>query len=122
MAYSVTPISDDDEKAKSENISFNGKSILSSSYTYDDNGNVLTKSYGDNISVSNTYDSKDRITSTTFAGKTTNYTYDSNGQLVSTNDDTMLMTAEETSQAKQSQEQLPLSPIQTVVGKTSLFL
>lgn len=34
----------------------------------------------------------------------------------------MLMTAEETSQAKRSRAQLPLSPIQTVVGKTSLFL
>lgn len=34
----------------------------------------------------------------------------------------MLMTAEETSQAKRSREQLPLSPIQQAVGKTSLFL
>lgn len=88
VAYSVTPISDDDEKAKSDNVSFNGKSILSSSYTYDGNGNVLTKSYGENTSITNTYDSKDRITSTTYAGKTTNYTYDSNGQLLSANDDT----------------------------------
>ena len=88
VAYSVTPISDDDEKAKSENISFNGKSILSSSYTYDDNGNVLTKKYSDILNFVNEYDSKDRITSTTFAGKTTNYTYDSDGQLVSANDDT----------------------------------
>ena len=34
----------------------------------------------------------------------------------------MLMTAEETSQAKRSRAQLPHSPIQQAVGKTNLFL
>ena len=34
-----------------------------------------------NNSIVNTYDSKDRITSTAYAGKTYNYTYDINSQL-----------------------------------------
>ena len=89
VLYSYTTTgTDDSEKINASSVKYNGSTSLSSSYSYDDNGNVLTKSYGDNISVTNTYDSKDRITSTTYAGKTTNYTYDSNGQLLSANDDT----------------------------------
>ena len=85
-SYTVTG-ADDNEKINTSTVKYNGTSALSSSYTYDDKGNVLTKSYGENTTVTNTYDSKDRITSTSFAGKTVNYTYDSNGQLLSANDD-----------------------------------
>lgn len=87
--YSYTTTgTDDSEKINASSVKYNGSTSLSSSYSYDDNGNVLTKSYGENTSITNTYDSKDRITSTTYAGKTTNYTYDSNDQLLSANDDT----------------------------------
>ena len=87
--YSYTTTGTDDiEKINTSSVKYNGSTSLSSSYFYDDNGNVLTKSYGENTTVTNTYDSKNRITSTAYAGKTTNYTYDSNGQLVSANDDT----------------------------------
>ena len=86
-SYATTG-TDDSEKINASSVKYNGSTSLSSSYSYDDNGNVLTKSYGENTSITNTYDSKDRITSTTYAGKTTNYTYDSNDQLLSANDDT----------------------------------
>ena len=87
--YSYTTTgTDDSEKINASSVKYNGSTSLSSSYSYDDNGNVLTKSYGENTSITNTYDSKDKITSTTNAGKTTNYTYDSNGQLLSANNDT----------------------------------
>ena len=87
--YSYTTTgTDDSEKINASSAKYNGSTSLSSSYSYDDNGNVLTKSYGENTSITNTYDSKGRITSTTYSGKTTNYTYDSNGQLLSANDDT----------------------------------
>ena len=89
VLYSYTTTgTDDSEKINASSVKYNGSTSLSSSYSYDDNGNVLAKSYGENTSITNTYDSKDRITSTTYAGKTTNYTYDSNGQLLSANDDT----------------------------------
>ena len=89
VLYSYTTTgTDDSENINASSVKYNGSTSLSSSYSYDDNGNVLAKSYGENTSITNTYDSKDRITSTTYAGKTTNYTYDSNGQLLSANDDT----------------------------------
>lgn len=89
VLYSYTTTgTDDSEKINASSVKYNGSTSLSSSYSYDDDGNVLTKSYGENTTVTNTYDSKDRITSTTYAGKTTNYTYDSNSQLVSANDNT----------------------------------
>lgn len=86
LAYSAK--SDDKSQTVSDSVELNGTTAVESKYSYDENGNVLTKSYGENTSIANTYDSKDRITSTAYAGKTTNYTYDSNGQLVSANDDT----------------------------------
>lgn len=89
VLYSYTTTGTDySEKINASSVKYNGSTSLSSSYSYDDNGNILTKSYGENTTVTNTYDSKDRITSTTYAGKTTNYTYDSNSQLVSANDNT----------------------------------
>ena len=71
----------ENEKINADSVKYNNTAVLSSSYTYDDNGNVLTKSYGENNSIVNTYDIKDRITSTAYAGKTYNYTYDINSQL-----------------------------------------
>lgn len=86
LAYSAK--SNDKSQTVSDSVKLNGTTAVESKYSYDENGNVLTKSYGKNTSIANTYDSKDRITSTAYSGKTTNYTYDSNGQLVSANDDT----------------------------------
>ena len=80
--------SNDKSQTVSDSVKLNGTTAVESKYSYDENGNVLTKSYGKSTSIANTYDSKNRITSTAYAGKTTNYTYDSNGQLVSANDDT----------------------------------
>ena len=80
--------SNDKSQTVSDSVKFNGTTAVESKYSYDENGNVLTKSYGKSTSIANTYDGKNRITSTVYAGKTTNYTYDSNGQLVSANDDT----------------------------------
>ena len=86
LAYSAK--SNDKSQTVSDSVKLNGTTASESKYSYDENGNVLTKSYGKSTSIANTYDSKNRITSTAYAGKTTNYTYDSNGQLVSANDDT----------------------------------
>ena len=72
---------DEDERLSADTVKYNDNVILSSAYTYDDNGNVLSKSYGENNSIVNTYDDKDRITSTSYAGKTYNYTYDTDSQL-----------------------------------------
>ena len=81
-SYSYTTTgTGENEKINADSVKYNNTAVLSSSYTYDDNGNVLIKSYGDNNSIVNTYDSKDRITSTAYAGKTYNYTYDINSQL-----------------------------------------
>lgn len=72
---------DEDERLSADTVKYNDNVILSSAYTYDDNGNVLSKQYGENNSIVNTYDDKDRITSTSYAGKTYNYTYDTDSQL-----------------------------------------
>lgn len=72
-SYSTTGTGEN-EKINADSVKYNNTAVLSSSYTYDDNGNVLTKSYGENNSIVNTYDSKDRITSTAYAGKIYNYT------------------------------------------------
>lgn len=86
LTYSTK--SNDKSQTVSDSVKFNGTTAVESKYSYDENGNVLTKSYGKNTSIANTYDGKNRITSTTYAGKMTNYTYDVNSQLVSANDDT----------------------------------
>lgn len=86
LTYSTK--SNDKSQTVSDSVKFNGTTAVESKYSYDENGNVLTKSYGKSTSIANTYDGKNRITSTTYAGKMTNYTYDVNSQLVSANDDT----------------------------------
>ena len=73
--------SNDKSQTVSDSVKLNGTTASESKYSYDENGNVLTKSYGKSTSIANTYDSKNRITSTAYAGKTTNYTYDVNSQL-----------------------------------------
>ena len=79
LAYSAK--SNDKSQTVSDSVKLNGTTASESKYSYDENGNVLTKSYGKSTSIANTYDSKNRITSTAYAGKTTNYTYDVNSQL-----------------------------------------
>ena len=79
LTYSAK--SNDKSQTVSDSVKFNGTTAVESKYSYDENGNVLTKSYGKSTSIANTYDSKNRITSTAYAGKTTNYTYDVNSQL-----------------------------------------
>lgn len=79
--------SDEEEKISSDTVKIGDKTVLSSSYTYDDKGNILSKSYGENNKAVNTYDDKDRITSTSYAGKTINYTYDADDQLTAVNGD-----------------------------------
>ena len=39
---------DEDEKLSADSVKYNDSVILSSAYTYDDNGNVISKSYGEN--------------------------------------------------------------------------
>ena len=45
---------DEDEKLSADSVKYNDSVILSSAYTYDDNGNVHSKSYGENNSIVNT--------------------------------------------------------------------
>ncbi len=82
-----TTSSDENEKVSSDSIKYNNSDILSSAYTYDDNGNILTKSYGENNAFVNTYDDKSRIISSSYAGKAYNYTYDNDSQLTNVNGD-----------------------------------
>lgn len=79
LAYSAK--SDDKSQTVSDSVKLNGTSVLNAGYAYDDNGNITKKDYGNSGSVTNTYDTKDRITSTSYNGKTFNYTYDVNSQL-----------------------------------------
>ena len=79
LAYSAK--SDDKSQTVSDSVKLNGTSVLNAGYTYDDNGNITKKDYGNSGSVTNTYDTKDRITSTSYNNKTYNYTYDVNSQL-----------------------------------------
>ena len=76
--YSYT---ENDNAVASDVIKYNGTSVLNAGYTYDNNGNVTEKNYGNSRSVINAYDIKGRITSTSYNGKTFNYTYDINIQL-----------------------------------------
>ena len=82
-----TTSSDENEKVSSDSVKYNDTSVISSSYTYDDNGNILTKSYGENNAFVNTYDDKSRIISSSYAGKAYNYTYDNDSQLTNVNGD-----------------------------------
>ena len=72
---------ENDNTITSDSVKYNNSNVLSSEYTYDDNGNVTKKDYGNSKSATNTYDTESRITSTSYNNKTYNYTYDANSQL-----------------------------------------
>ena len=76
-----------DNTITSDSVKYNNSNVLSSEYTYDDNGNVTKKDYGNSKSVINTYDTESRITSTSYNNKTYNYTYDVNSQLTAVSGD-----------------------------------
>lgn len=65
----------------SDTVKHNNSTVLNANYTYDNNGNITDKECGNSRTVTNTYDTKNRITSTSYNGKTYNYTYDVNSQL-----------------------------------------
>ena len=72
---------ENDNTIISDSVKYNNSNVLSSSYTYDNNGNITVKDYGNSRSVINTYDAESRISSTSYNNKTYNYTYDANSQL-----------------------------------------
>ena len=78
---------ENDNTITSDSVKYNNSNVLSSEYTYDDNGNVTKKDYGNSKSVINTYDTESRITSTSYNNKTYNYTYDVNSQLTAVSGD-----------------------------------
>lgn len=82
VEYSYT---ENDNTITSDTVKYNNASVLNAGYIYDDNGNITKKDYGNSRSVTNTYDTKNRITSTSYSGKTFNYTYDVNSQLTAVN-------------------------------------
>ncbi|MDE6658705.1 MAG: RHS repeat-associated core domain-containing protein, partial [Eubacterium sp.] len=80
---------DDDNRISSDSVVYCDNTALSSTYTYDDNGNITDKHYsykelGEDFTVGfvNEYDSKDRITSFGYDEPLEHYTYDDNDQLV----------------------------------------
>ncbi len=91
IAYNYqTTGSEEDEKVSSDTVRNGETTVLSSNYTYDDNGNVLKKAVtanGSTLDLVNTYDDKDRITSVTTGSKTINYTYDADSQLTGSSGD-----------------------------------
>ena len=86
-AYETIKNDNDEEKISSDSVKFNDSVSISADYSYDDKGNILSKSYGENNKTVNTYDDKGKIISTSYAGKTVNYTYDSNEQMIGANGD-----------------------------------
>ena len=81
--YSFT---EDDYAISSDTIRYNNSDILKSNYSYDTKGNITKKDYGNSKVVTNIYDAKNRISSTSYNGKICNYTYDANSQLTDVND------------------------------------
>lgn len=76
---------ENDASIISDSVKYNNSNALNSSYTYDDDGNVTEKNYGNSRSVINAYDTEGRISSTSYNNKTYNYTYDANSQLTAVN-------------------------------------
>ena len=72
---------ENDNSISSDTVKYNNSNVLNSEYTYDNNGNVTEKDYGNSKLVTNSYDSKNRISSTSYNNKTYNYTYDVNSRL-----------------------------------------
>lgn len=80
---------DGNEKMSSEDIKYNGNTVFSSAYTYDDEDNITNKQYRvtvdgeeDTLDIQNQYDSEGRITATGYNEYDIYYQYDSNGQLI----------------------------------------
>lgn len=84
LEYSYT---ENDNTVDLDTVKYNNSSVLSANYSYDNNGNITKKDYGNSSSVTNTYDNKNRITSTSYNGKTFNYTHDVNRQLTAASGD-----------------------------------
>lgn len=80
IEYSCT---EDDESILSDITKLNGRTIIESTYDYDSNHNITSKalSYIGNVSVKNTYDDENKITSTGYDDPQNYYTYDANGQI-----------------------------------------
>lgn len=79
---------DEDEKVSSETIKYNGVEALPTKYTYDDNGNISTKTYSvyDNdqkfdFPVVNEYDDKNRLTSYGYGTPYEYFYYDDQDQI-----------------------------------------
>ena len=82
VEYSYTQ---NDKSVDSDTVKYNNSNVLNANYTYDDNGNITEKNYSNLSSVTNTYDAKNRIISTSYNGKTLDYSYDVNSQLTAVN-------------------------------------
>lgn len=84
----VTSLIGDDEKISSDSIQYAGNTVVPSTYTYDDDGNIVKKTTaytadGASYTVDflNEYDSKGRITANGFNDISQYYSYDSYSQL-----------------------------------------
>ena len=84
----VTSLIGDDEKISSDSIQYAGNTVVPSTYTYDDDGNIVKKTTaytadGASYTVDflNEYDSKGRITANGFDDISQYYSYDSYSQL-----------------------------------------
>ena len=80
--------SDEDEKIASDTVKNGDSTVISSSYTYDDNGNITKKETAAtragkayDYSIVNEYDDEGRITATGYSYVTEYFTYDGDGQL-----------------------------------------
>lgn len=85
---------DEDEKISSDTVKYNGNTVLSSVYTYDDKDNITNKRYIYNVDgeefvtdILNSYDSEGRITATGYNDYLIYYSYDSDGQLARVDDE-----------------------------------
>lgn len=78
IEYSYT---ENDNTITSDFVKYNNSNVLNAEYTYDNNSNVTVKDYGNSKSITNSYDTKGRISSTSYNNKAYNYTYDANSQL-----------------------------------------
>ncbi len=74
-----------DNHYDADSVKFNDENVLYSEYSYDNAQNITEKLFLNNDKVVNTYDTENRILSTTSNNITTNYTYDNYNQLVMAN-------------------------------------
>ncbi|MGN0528479.1 MAG: amidase domain-containing protein [Eubacterium sp.] len=81
VEYSYT---ENEDIIASDVVKFNGNTAISSAYEYDSNNNITSKalSYSGTVSVVNTYDDDNIITTTGYDEPLVYYTYDDNGQIV----------------------------------------